>query len=262
MMPTTLQRSEIAGLSAIETGDGQPVLLLHGVGLQAEAWGAQIKALAGAYHVIAPDMPGHGQSRLMEGVETLADYATAIAQVLDQQPVPALVIGHSMGAMIALELAIRMPQKVSGVAALNAVFRRSPKAAAAVKARANSLDGITTPDPTPTLTRWFGAKPSAARTSCEKWLRTADPKGYKQAYTAFANADGPRKDALTALACPALCVTGAQEPNSTPQMSRAMAAQAPLGQALIIEGAAHMMPMTHADQVNTALMAFAQQVSA
>ncbi|MFD2856780.1 alpha/beta fold hydrolase [Seohaeicola zhoushanensis] len=53
---------------------------------------------------------------------------------------------------------------------------------------------------------------------------------------------------------PALFMTGEAEPNSTPAMSRAMAELAPQGQALVVPGAAHMLPMTHPDVVNAALL--------
>ena len=72
---------------------------------------------------------------------------------------------------------------------------------------------------------------------------------YKAAYTTFAESDGPTKEQLARIDSPALFVTGADEPNSTPQMSRAMAELAPNGQAKVLLNAAHMMPMTHAEEV-------------
>jgi pimeloyl-ACP methyl ester carboxylesterase len=260
MISTTLPRSELAGLSAIVAGTGRPVLLLHGVGLRAEAWGAQIKALRDTYHVIAPDMPGHGQTPCNAQCKVLGDYVKAVLPLLRMLDEPALVVGHSMGAMIALELASSAPDCVRAVAALNAIFERSDGAKAAVQARAASLDGHTVPDPTPTLERWFGTGQSSQRSACDDWLRMADPLGYKQAYTAFAHADGPSRQALNRLACPALFATGALEPNSTPDMSRMMADLAPQGRALVVDGAAHMMPMTHPADVNSALSAFAQDI--
>jgi pimeloyl-ACP methyl ester carboxylesterase len=260
MISTALPRSEVASLSAIVAGAGRPVLLLHGVGLRAEAWGAQIEALRGSYQVIAPDMQGHGHSSCPSGPITLAEYAQAFLPVLKELSEPVLVVGHSMGAMIALELACRAPADVSAVAAFNAIFERSPEAAAAVQARAGSLDDTAAPDPSPTLERWFGNAPSPERSACENWLLAADPKGYKLAYTAFARADGPRRQALQSLACRALFATGGLEQNSTPEMSQAMADLAPKGRALIVEGAAHMMPMTHAGALNGALLDFAQEI--
>ncbi len=236
------------------------MLLLHGVGLQAEAWRAQIKMLSGNYHVIAPDMPGHGQSPGRPCLVTVAEYAQAYVPVLKSLPEPALVVGHSMGAMIALELARCAPDNIKAVAALNAIFERSPEAAAAVQSRAGALDEAGVPNPAPTLARWFGAAQSPERSACESWLRAADPSGYKQAYTAFAHSDDPKQSTLEALACPALFATGALEPNSTPEMSNAMAKLAPQGRALILDGAAHMMPMTHADEVNCALWDFTQEI--
>ena len=68
----------------------------------------------------------------------LADYAEAALAVLAE---PALIVGHSMGAMIALDMAVRHPEMVRGVAALNAVFERDAAAAAAVAVLAESAAG-------------------------------------------------------------------------------------------------------------------------
>lgn len=260
MTSTILPRSEVAGLSAIDVGEGHPVVLLHGVGLNADAWGPQVDTLRGDYRVIAPDMPGHGGSQCPDGTPPLETYVEAALAVVETLPQAAMLVGHSMGAMIALDVAVRAPSDVCAVAALNAVFERTPKADAAVRARAASFDETRAPDPSSTLHRWFGDAASPERSACETWLRNLDPRGYKLAYTAFAESRGPSRTALRSLACPALFATGALEPNSTPDMSRAMAALAPRGRALIVEGAAHMMPMTHADEVNAAMLDLAREV--
>jgi len=77
----------------------------------------------------------------------------------------------------------------------------------------------------------------------------------------FASQDGPSVEALKNLHCPAMFLTGEDEPNSTPQMSRRMAELAPLGKAVVIEGAAHMLPMTHATQVTAILEQFIQDIA-
>ncbi|MEM8655319.1 MAG: alpha/beta hydrolase [Pseudomonadota bacterium] len=256
----TLQRSKVGGLPAIVSGHGRPIVLLHGVGLRAEAWSAQIEALCPDHHVVAPDIPGHGEAPRPAGPMVLRAYAGAMLPVLDSFEEPVLVVGHSMGALMALELAALAPSKVCGIAALNAVFERSPTAAQAVQLRAAQLDGVVPPDPTPTLDRWFGAGFSTERSACDAWLRAADPVGYKLAYTAFAHTSDPDRDALTRLKCPALFATGALEPNSTPDMSHQMARLSPQGRSLIVEGAAHMMPMTHARDVTAAIRALASRV--
>lgn len=254
---TTQRRSDLGGLSAILAGAGPHVVLIHGVGLRAEAWARQIETLSVQFSVTAVDMPGHGESLLLDQNATLTAYTDVIADVVQRRSV---VIGHSMGAMIALDLAQRYPEQVCGVAALNAVYRRNDIAKKAVRQRADALDGISVPDPDETLTRWFGGASSSERLACHEWLTTVDPKGYAKAYQVFASQDGPSDTALSAMQAPALFLTGSAEPNSTSNMSLAMAARAPRGQSQIIRGAAHMMPMTHAAEVNQALMQFAQEV--
>ena len=76
---TTRPRSEFGALRAITAGDGPTVLLIHGVGLRAEAWNAQIDAMSERFRVVAVDMPGHGQSPLLAPDSGLSEYTDAIA---------------------------------------------------------------------------------------------------------------------------------------------------------------------------------------
>lgn len=209
---TTRQRSDLGGgLAAIRAVSGRLVILLHGVGLRSEAWAPQIDALSTRFGVLAIDLPGHGGSTA-QGEASVTDFARRIAGALDA---PAVVIGHSMGAMIAAELARLHPDRVTGIGCLNAIHRRAAAAKQAVQARAASLDGVTCPAPGPTLGRWFGTSDTPQRRACQDWLTAVPPNGYRAAYRAFAQADGPKDAALRALSAPALFMTGAEEPNST-----------------------------------------------
>ncbi|WP_422037576.1 alpha/beta fold hydrolase [Roseibium sp.] len=253
---TTRPRSDVNGLAVSSSGTGPRMVLIHGVGLRAEAWNGQSAALSARFEVLVPDLPGHGDSAATPASSGLQGFGDRIARLLDR---PSVVVGHSMGAMIALDLACRYPDQVKGVAALNAIFRRSPAARSAVRERAATLCGTSAADPSSTLARWFGERLSPERTACHHWLSNMDPDGYKAAYTVFASEDGPADETLRKLSCPALFMTGGREPNSTPAMSRAMAALAPEGRAEIVADAAHMMPMTHPEEVNRALLDFAER---
>ena len=258
---TTRPRSELSpGIAAWRNGGGDPLVLLHGVGLNADAWGAQADTLGRHYTVYAMDTPGHGDSTPLPGTPGLADYTDLIATAIETLDYPVLIAGHSMGAMIALDFAIRYPELCRGVAALNAIYRRQPEAAAAVRARAADLPVDRAADPGLPLERWFGANAdSPAAMACREWLLGVNPAAYRQAYTVFALEDGPSDSGLADLPCPGLFLTGADEPNSTPAMSKVMADVTPRGRAIIIDGAAHMMPMTHAAEVNSALLEFFAQ---
>lgn len=262
---TTRPRSEgPGGLHCWSTGTGPALVLIHGVGLRAEAWGAMVPLLAAQFTVHAVDMPGHGGSPLND-TRTLADYTARLGQFIHALGTPAHVAGHSMGAMIALDLALRQPTLVTSVAALNAIFERGADAARAVQSRAAALTQSGVSDPTPTLERWFGAAPTgplhAAATACRNWLTSVDPQGYATAYTVFAHHTGPDRAALQELHAPALFLTGADDPNSTPDMSRAMAGLAPLGHAQVVQGAAHMAPMSHPTDIANALILNARRAT-
>lgn len=247
-------RSRVGALAAIVAGAGPRVVLLHGVGLRAEAWGAQIDALVSSgFEVCAPDMPGHGQSAGPMPT-TLAGYAARLAPCVDR---PCLVVGHSMGAMLALHLAAALEPNVRGIACLNAVYDRSDTAREAVVARAAALEGKAMADPTRTLQRWFDDTDCPERAACDQWLREVSPAGYKAAYSVFASATDPSDAALSGIGTPALFLTGAEDPNSTPAMSAALAQKVPNGRADAIPLAAHMLPMTHPEAVNDALVALA-----
>ena len=256
MIWTIQPRSKIANLAVIAAGHGPLVVLLHGVGLRSEAWSPIITDLAENYRILAVDLPGHGESEFQGPYSRICDYAQALLPLLQG---PCALIGHSMGALIALELARRYPDVVWSVAALNAVFERSPDAMAAVQARAAALEDRSVSDPTSTLLRWFGTNPSAERAACSDWLSSVDPKGYKSAYTVFASVSGVPREALKQIKCPSLFLTGEQEPNSTPAMSKEMAALAPHGRAEVVPDAGHMMPMTHARSVAQILVPFLQE---
>ncbi|CUH41297.1 alpha/beta fold hydrolase [Ruegeria atlantica] len=253
---TTRPRSDNGGLAAIDEGEGPLLVLLHGVGLRAEAWGAQIDALSAAgYRVLCPDMPGHGETPF-KGSIGLDGYANPIAARLTE---PAVLIGHSMGALIALNIAASGHDQVRGVAALNAIYGRTPDARAAVTNRAAALDASAMNDPTVTLQRWFGDQVSKEGEACSRWLKNVDPGAYKAAYTVFAESDGPTDAQLGQIKCPALFMTGGDEPNSTPGMSQGMAQQVTNGRVKIIPNAAHMMPMTHPAEVNANLLEFVRR---
>lgn len=262
---TTLPRSNSSnGLAWHHCGSGPAVVLIHGVGLRAESWGGILPGLAEQHSVYALDLPGHGDSPLIDKTNpTVSDYADQIAASLRNIPGPVCVAGHSLGALISLDLAARYPEMVQAVAALNSIYRRSPASAQAVRARATSLAQAQSgqdADPQPTLTRWFGDPPApanqAANDACLDWLIHGSLPGYAAAYRAFAFSDGPDDTALEQIACPALLLTASDDPNSTPAMSKALARIIPKGRAHIIDGAAHMAPMTHATMIAKILAEF------
>lgn len=254
MMSRTLRLSDGASVRVIEDGAGPPILLLHGVGLCAEVWEPQIAALAQTHRVIAADLPGHGKSDALATLPALPDYVTWAARLIASVGLgPVAVAGHSMGALITLGLAVEHPNLVTRAALLCPVFRRSPEARAAVLARAEEIavgrGGIDGP-----LSRWFGDEQSRLRTRVAGWLRSVPQAGYAAAYRAFAEGDAVYADRIAEISRPLLVLTADGDANSNTKMVRQMAAMARRGQAVVIEGHRHMVPLTAPEAVNAALL--------
>jgi pimeloyl-ACP methyl ester carboxylesterase len=104
-MPATPSRTPLAGERA---GTGAPVVLLHGIGTSRGDFTALIERLAADHHVLALDLPGHGGSPPLEGPQTPAAIAAAVAGDLEARGLEtAHVVGNSLGGRVALELARR-----------------------------------------------------------------------------------------------------------------------------------------------------------
>jgi len=253
MTLTTLQLSKHQGVSYRTKGSGEPLVLIHGVGMQSAAWKPQIGHFSESYRVIALDMPGHGGSDpLPEGSE-LPDFVAWGISVLEGLGLGAVnLVGHSMGALIAGGVATTRPDLVQRVALLNSVYQRDKAAKAAVVGRAAEIAAGKIDVQTP-LDRWFDDHQQEERAQVAGWLKDVDPSGYAAAYAAFANGDTTYADALHAITCPLLAMTGDGDPNSTPAMSRDLAALMPSGQAAIINGHRHMINLTATEEVNAHL---------
>ena len=98
----------------LEAGDGEPVVFLHGAtGLLAE--NPFLDQLAGRYHVYAPELPGYGESLGEDYLEDMLDFTLHTWDVIDELGLTGNsphVIGHSMGGMIAAEMASVNPYQM------------------------------------------------------------------------------------------------------------------------------------------------------
>jgi pimeloyl-ACP methyl ester carboxylesterase len=89
-------------------GSGEPLLLLHGIGSTHDDFVALRPQLDAKYRVLAPDLPGHGRSPALAHRPTIAAITDAVVADLDEQGIGTVhVLGNSIGARVALELAVR-----------------------------------------------------------------------------------------------------------------------------------------------------------
>ena len=95
-------------LNAVRRGQGQPLLLIHGLGGSWRSWSTILLALAEEREVIAIDLPGHGDTPAGAGSDTFMGLADSVDAFIAEQGFSGIdAVGSSMGARLVLELARR-----------------------------------------------------------------------------------------------------------------------------------------------------------
>jgi pimeloyl-ACP methyl ester carboxylesterase len=110
--------AEVRGLRLryFVAGSGRPLILVHGLGGAASNWVELAPRLARARRVLVPELPGHGGSSPLAAAPNLNPFADAVGAVAEREALlPAPVVGHSLGGVVALRLALRRPHDVTGL---------------------------------------------------------------------------------------------------------------------------------------------------
>lgn len=108
-------------MSVWEGGAGQPMVLLHGANDQAGAWARIVPSLIGTYRLIIPDLPGHWKSDPRDGPLGIDQVLSGVEVVMESHAAgePAILVGNSMGAWVAMLYAHDYPADIDRVVAVN-----------------------------------------------------------------------------------------------------------------------------------------------
>ncbi|MGH6905828.1 MAG: alpha/beta fold hydrolase [Geminicoccaceae bacterium] len=236
------------------------VLFVHGAGMDHSVWPLQARHFAyRGWNALALDLPGHGRSAgaLRTSIPALADWLWELIKALDVAAVH--LVGHSMGALIALDLAARHRRKIAGLALLGAA-PRMPVHPALLEAA-----GATGPLAAELICDWgFGpAGHIGGHKAPGSWMlghalrllgSSTGPR--LQTDLAACNAYTGGAEAAAKVRCPTLIVAGAAD-RMTPARESARLAQAIRGAHLVtLPDCGHMMMVEKPDATLDALAAF------
>ena len=240
-------------------GEGQPLLLIHGLGSSGRDWELQVAYFADRYQVITLDMRGHGKSSKPPGPYSIPLFAGDTASVLEMLEVaPVHVVGISMGGMIAFQLAVDRPELVKSVVVVNSgpdFVIRSIKDRLQVWQRFIITRVLGLRKMAEVLGERMFPKPEHAQVRkvfVERWVEN-DKQAYQESMKAIVG--WSVADRIGEIKCPALII--ASDEDYTPVESKqAYVQQMPNAELAVIEDARHAVPVERPEQFNAVLEAF------
>lgn len=169
-------RSVLAGAGGGAQESGQPlVIFLHGAGMDHSVWALQSRWFAHhGVRVLAVDLPGHGGSAgpPLTEIGALADWTARLIEAAGAER--AALVGHSMGALVALETAARYPRRVASLVLIGVAVKMPVHPDLLAAAKANSHDAIDM------VSLWGSRSARCLRRQCgagalDVWRRRAPP---------------------------------------------------------------------------------------
>ena len=234
---------------AIEVdGEGEPVVMIHGLGGTTNTFTPLLSAFA-RYKRVRLDLPGSGRSRRLDGPLSLDTYLDALRQAF-AGIAKAHVVAHSMGTIVAQHFAAAEPEKVKSVALFGPLLAppdgaRPHLRSRAERARREGMRGIADALVQASLSSETKAKNPLAIAFVRESLMAQEAESYAQSCEALAEmqpADTAR------IGCPTFLVTGDEDAVSPPQSVRMMGQRIAGSRVEVIRGCGHWTPVERPDE--------------
>lgn len=224
--------------------DAPPLVLLHALATCRDLWLPQLPAWATLFRVIRIDLPGHGQSPLIDGAATLAGFADEVAKVLDDLGIErAAFVGLSLGGMVAQAFALKYPQRCSALVLAHTSARTDAPVRELWKGRLEQLEKDGLPAQAEAiLGRWFPPAFAEASPMTLQWIasqiRATSPEGYATAIRAIQQLD--HLDMLKNITAPTLVMAGEADMAAPPAAGALMTGQIANARLVVLPGVAHL----------------------
>ena len=245
------------------TGDGPPLLLVHGLGSSSRDWEKQVGSFTQTYQVITLDLRGHGCSDKPPGPYSIGMFADDTAMLVRELGVaPLHVVGISMGGMVAFELVVRFSELVRSLTVVNSYPEmrvETLREHLQVWRRFLFLELLGMRGTGIILGRHLFPKPEQRELRemfATRWTEN-DKRAYRESLRALLNWDVERH--LPEITCPVLVVASDQDYMPLNE-KRAYTAKISRAKLVIIEDARHAVTAERPEQFNAILREFLTEV--
>jgi 3-oxoadipate enol-lactonase len=253
-------------------GTGPTVLMLHGIGGNHLAFEPQLQSLAAAgYRAVSWDMPGYGASTPAAPYDFDALADACIRLIAHLQTGPVVLLGHSMGGMVAQQVVARRADAVRALVlcATSPSFGRKPDGSVSTSWQEQFIGARTAPlDAGQTMAQLAAslvpqmAGPSATPADLQLAMRcmaSVNPATYRQALQALLTFD--QRHNLPCIAVPTLLVAGAHDKSAPPAVMKAMASAIPASQYAELPGVGHLLNLEAPQAFDTVVLKFLSQIN-
>ena len=242
------------------SGDGPPLVFVHGAASDGRLWEPQLEALADEFTVIAWDEPGAGQSSDLPDGFGLADYAGSLAALIeDAARGPVHLAGLSWGGTVVLELYRQRPDLVASLILIDTYAGwKGSLPAEEVRARvALARDMLDAPGAEfdPTLPGLFaGDPPQRYLPLLEAMAEAVRPESLEQQLSLMAETD--QRDLLPSVMAPTLLIWGELDVRSPLSVAHQFERELPNARLVVIPGCGHVSNLEAPEEVNQAVREF------
>ncbi len=246
-------------------GEGDAVILVHGLGGSSNIWIPLLPALT-RQRVVRIDLPGSARSHrahvLEGGALTIEVMVSAVSRICTALQIErAWFVGHSLGSIVCQHLAAAQSKLVQGLVLFGALpcppdGVRPGLKQRAIKARADGMAGVADTIVQASLSTQSRESQPVTVGLVREVLMAQDPEGYARSCEALSDAQPAD---LARIKCPTLLVTGDEDAIAPPQVSRAMAAAMPHAQVEILSKCGHWTPLERVPECRRLISRFLEQ---
>ncbi len=239
-------------------GEGEPILLVHGLGGSSNFWRPVINEFSSQFKLIVPDMPSAGRSENDPSL-SISSMASDMLDLLDAMGIEkARVMGHSMGTIVCQHMTAMAPDRVLDLVLLGPLSQAPEPARPALKdraglAREKGMESIADIIADVALSKDTKASNPNVQGFVRELIIRQDAEGY--ALSCVALSESTQADP-TKITCPTILITGDEDGVAPPANVEVLNGQLPNSEMHVLAQCGHWTPNERTQEVNTLIQNF------